>query len=45
MTMQIDDASAGGRHAQVAMPKANLGLVVSGQTASFRNLRVLVPVK
>jgi hypothetical protein len=43
MTAKIDDTSAGGEHAQVALPKANLGLVVSGQTASFRNLRVSVP--
>ena len=32
-------------HAQIALPKANLGLVVGGQTASFRNLRLLVPAK
>jgi hypothetical protein len=45
MTAQIDDASAGGEHAQIALPKANLGLVVGGQTASFRNLRLSVPAK
>ncbi len=45
MTTTIDDASAGGEHAQIALPKANLGLVVGGQTASFRNLRLSVPAK
>jgi hypothetical protein len=40
MTAQIDGVTASGKHAQIAKPKANFAFVVSGQTASFKNLRV-----
>lgn len=40
MTAKIDDVEAGGEHELIAATKANFGFTVSGQSASFKNLRV-----
>lgn len=43
MLAQVGDSSATGKHEAVAKPKTNVGLVVSGQTASIKNLRMSIP--
>lgn len=40
MLGQVDGTSGFGEHEQLAAPKANLGLTVAGQSASFRNLKI-----
>lgn len=45
MTAKIDDVEAGGEHELIAVTKANFGFTVAGQSASFKNLRVLLPAK
>jgi len=41
MTAKIDDVEAGGEHELIAVTKANFGFTVAGQSASFKNLRVM----
>jgi hypothetical protein len=44
-TAQVGDVSGGGHNPRIADKKANFAFVVGGESASFRNLRVLVPAK
>lgn len=45
LSADVGGVKADGRNPQVALQKANIGLVVAGASASFRNLRVLAPPK
>jgi hypothetical protein len=39
-TAQVGEHRLEGKHAEINQPKSNIGLTVSGETASFKNLRV-----
>jgi len=43
MTVDVDGTAAVGKHGQFAEPKENFALIVAGDSASFRDFRMMIP--